>query len=696
VGGALPEAEVRGCPSDRYFNRELSWLEFNRRVLAQAEDESLPLLERVKFVAISANNLDEFFQVRVGGLKAQLSSDAAARSIDGLTAAEQLDRIAARAREQVALQEEIFAKTLAPELAEQGVSLHTWDTLAAEERARLSDLFAAQISPALTPLAIQSGHPFPHISNLSLNLAVGIRDPRTGAERLCRLKVPSLLPRFLGLGGCRFLPLEQLIAAHLESLFPGLEIIAQHAFRVTLDANLSVDPSGAEDLLQAIRSGLYRRRRLNRAVRLELDASASASVRETLVRELALRPADVYACRCHLDLGGLWQLYDLERPDLKQGAWEPLAEPRLAASAGGRREPDVFGVIRSGDVLVHHPYESFHGSIEAFLIQAARDPGVLTIKHTLYRTSGPENPIVRALIQAAHAGKEVVALIELRARFDEESNIEWARSLVDAGVHVVYGSPSLKTHAKIALVVRREGGALRRYCHIGTGNYNPETARVYEDVGLMTASAGIGADVGALFNHLTGWGPVPRYRELLVAPEGLRPALHDLIRSEIPAGDGRIAIKVNGIADRQLIDALYAASQAGVEIDLVVRGICCLRPGVPGLSERIRVRSILGRYLEHSRIFRFGSERRGYRYFIGSADLMTRNLEQRVEVLAPVTDRALEARLEEILRVNLDPHAVHWSLGPDGSWRLRSGGDRFSTQARLQELAEARAAEPAG
>jgi polyphosphate kinase len=694
VGGALPEVDVGGSLSRRYINRELSWLEFNHRVLAQAEDASLPLLERVKFVAICSNNLDEFFQVRVAGLKAQLDADVAPRSIDGLTAAEQLDRIATRARELVALQEEIFAKALAPELAEQGIRLETWDGLGAEERAGLSSLFAAQVLPVLTPLAIHPGLPFPPVSNLSLNLAVGIRDPETGTERLSHLGVPPLLPRFLELPGGRFLPLEQLVAAHLESLFPGLELRAADVFRVTLDARLSVDPSEAEDLLGAIRSGLHRRRRLNRAVRLELDASASARVRELLVRELALSAADVSACRCPLDLGSLWQLCGLDRPDLKQAAWAPVTQPRLAAPARRRGDPDAFGAIRGGDVLVHHPYESFHTSIEAFLTQAARDPDVLTIKHTLYRTSGPENPVVRALIAAAHAGKQVVALIELRARFDEESNIEWARSLVEAGVHVVYGLPALKTHAKIALVVRREGGALRRYCHVGTGNYNPETARVYEDVGLMTASEEIAADVGALFNHLTGWGRVRSYRKLLVAPEGLRPALLRLIRAESLAGDGRIAIKVNGVSDPELIDALYEASGAGVEIDLVVRGICCLRPGVPGLSERIRVRSILGRYLEHSRIFRFGSERRRYRYFIGSADLMTRNLEQRVEVVTPVEDAELQARLEEILQVNLSPGAVHWSLEPDGSWRLRNGEDRFSTQARLQALAQERAEGP--
>jgi polyphosphate kinase len=673
------------APSDRYFNRELSWLEFNRRVLAQAEDADIPLLERVKFLAIFSTNLDEFFQVRVAGLRAQHRARVAKLSIDGLTPLEQLTRLRKTVELFVALQEEIFLKQLQPALAEQGIVFETWDSLGDQDRANLAKLYAELIFPVLTPLSVDPSHPFPHISNLSLNLALTVRDPSHGEERYCRLKVPPLLPRFLSLGRGRFLPVEQLISAHLSPLFPGMEIVSQQAFRVTLDADLAVDTHGhedAEDLLAAIESGLRRRHRLNAAVRLEIEDSARPAVREFLAEGLALEPADVYSCRSSLDLGALWKVFHIDRPDLKHPAYTPTTQRRLREASA---ESGLFGALRTGDVLVHHPYESFQTSMVAFLEHAAGDPDVLAIKHTLYRTSESENPVVRQLIRAAQEGKEVVALVELRARFDEETNIEWARSLIDAGVHVVFGDTELKTHGKVALVVRREGGAIRRYCQIGTGNYNPQTARSYEDISLLTASPAIGSDVGRLFNHLTGFDQSENYQKLLVAPGTLRHSLLAQIRRESEAGDGSIAIKVNALGDPEVIDALYGASCSGVEVDLIVRGICCLRPGVPGLSERIRVRSILGRYLEHSRIWRFGSAARGYRTYIGSADLLARNLDERVEVMVPIEDPALQQRIDEILAIDLSADAIHWRLRATGEWQILRGPNSFSSQQRFQE-----------
>jgi polyphosphate kinase len=680
------ELAASAAPSERYFNRELSWLEFNRRVLAQAEDSDLPLLERVKFLAIFATNLDEFFQVRVAGLRAQHRARVGVGSIDGLTPSEQLARLRRIVEELVAWQEEIFTKQLQPALAEQGITFETWSSLRDADRANLGKLFSELIFPVLTPLSVDPSHPFPNISNLSLNLALSVRDPQNAELRYCRLKVPPFLPRFLQLGDGRFLPVEQLIAAHLGPLFPGMEITSQQAFRVTLDADLAVDAHGhgdAEDLLAAIASGLRRRHRLNDAVRLEIDVSARAEVRDFLAEGLELGPADVYSCRSSLDLGALWKVYHLDRPDLKHPAHIPTTQRRLQdASAGG----GIFSVLRAGDLLVHYPYESFHTSMVSFLEQAAGDPDVLAIKHTLYRTSETENPIMRQLIRAAQEGKEVVALVELRARFDEETNIEWARSLIDAGVHVVFGDTELKTHCKVALVVRRESGVIRRYCQVGTGNYNPQTARSYEDVSLLSASPQIGSDVGRLFNHLTGFDHSGDYQKLLVAPDFLRRSLLAQIRREAEAGDGSIALKVNAIGDREVIEALYDASRAGVEVDLVVRGICCLRPGVRGLSERIRVRSILGRYLEHSRIWRFGSAARGFRSYIGSADLLPRNLDERVEVMVSVEDAALMRRIDEILAIDLAPDAIHWQLLPSGEWRLVRSSASFASQQRFQEL----------
>jgi polyphosphate kinase len=675
----------------RFLNRELSLLDFVGRILALAEDPSLPILERVKFLAIVSQNLDQFFQVRVAGLKAQVDANVGAPSSDGRTPAEQLRQIREEVLGLVRRKQELFSKEVAPRLAESGIRFCDWEALADSDRAQLSQLFHEQIFPVLTPLLVDPAHPFPYISNLSLNLAVVLRDPTNQTHRFARVKVPSNLPRFFLLpDGERFVPFEQLIAAQLDSLFPGMEIVSHYAFRVTRDADLAVEEEEAGDLLVAIESGLRRRRRMNSVVRLEIDASMSARVRSLLLEELELGPEDVYGVQGTLGLEGLWAVYGFDRPELKDKPWVPVTQPRLSGDSNGDSPPDLFAVLREGDVLVHHPYDSFSTSFERFLAQAAADPAVLAIKLTLYRTSGPENPVLRTLTRAAERGKQVVVLVELKARFDEEANIEWARTLEKAGIHVVYGLVGLKTHAKIALVVRQEAGGIRRYCHVGTGNYNPETSRIYEDLGLLSAAPELGADLTEFFNHLTGFSRPQSYRRLILAPEALRPRILELIRRETMAPDGRIVLKMNSLADPEIIDALYRASQSGVEIDLIVRGICCLRPGVPGLSERIRVRSIVGRFLEHSRLFRFGSEARGPRYFLGSADLMPRNLDRRVEVLVSVQDPDLQQRLEGILSVNLMDDAQAWELGPDGAWSKVATRRGLKTQQRLHELARVR------
>jgi polyphosphate kinase len=682
-------AGVDATQPRRFLNRELSQLDFNHRVLALAQDASLPLLERVKFLAIFSQNLDQFFQVRVAGLQAQADAEVGALSPDGCTPREQLAAIHSRVLELVTLAHELFLKDLVPALGAVGIRFSDWSDLDDADRRQLSRRFEEQIFPVLTPLLVDPAHPFPYISNLSLNLAVVLRDPASGAHHFARVKVPSILPRFLVPpdGDC-FVPIEQVIAAHLEALFPGTHVVAHYPFRVTRDANLSIE-EGAEDLLEAIESGLRRRHRMNAVVRLEIDATLSRHVRELLTEEL--EPDVVHSVKGPLDLGGLWAIHALDRPELKDRPWTPITPPRLAHGFGDSGGPSLFDVLREGDLLVHHPYESFDSSFGHFLAQAAADPAVLAIKLTLYRTSGAQNSIVRNLIRAAEEDKQVVVLVELKARFDEETNIDWARTLERAGIHVVYGLVGLKTHAKIALVVRQEEGGIRRYCHVGTGNYHPGTARLYEDLGLFSADPALGADLTQLFNHLTGFSRPQRYRELLVAPSGLRAGILEEIAEESAAPDGRIVCKMNSLSDPEIIDALYRASQHGVEIDLVVRGVCCLRPGVPGLSERIRVRSILGRFLEHSRICRFGSEARGMRYWLGSADLMPRNLDQRVEALVRVEDPALAARLEEILAVNLAPDALAWELGADGSWTRVPGLTGSSTQERFQDLARSRA-----
>jgi len=675
-----------GVDEQRYLNRELSWLDFNARVLAMADQAGTPLLERAKFLAIFSQNLDEFFQVRVAGLKDQVAAGVGAASDDGLTPAQQLDAIRSRVRELLGHQTRVFLEEVAPGLGDVGIRFSNWDELDDDDHEYLVDVFDQQIFPVLTPLAVDPGHPFPYISNLSLNLALMVRDPDSLERRFARVKVPDLLPRFVVMpDGERYVPLEQVIAAHLSTLFPGMVIETHHPFRVTRNADLTLEEDEADDLLMAVEVEL-RRRRFGRAVRLEVPSTMDPEILDLLVRELDVNEDDVYASDAPLDLGGLWHVWELQRPDLKDEPRQSMTPPRLLAAD----EPvDIFARIRAGDILVHHPYESFTRSVEAFVRQAAADPKVLAIKQTLYRTSAA-SPIAAALIRASEAGKQVVVLIELKARFDEQANVAWARALEDAGVHVVYGLVGLKTHTKTVLVVRQEDDGIRRYCHVGTGNYNEKTARTYEDLGLLTCDPQIGADLTQLFNYLTGYGRQEQFRRLLVAPGQLRPQIMALIDNEATHGSaGRITMKMNSLVDDDVIEALYRASQAGVEVDLIIRGICCLRPGVPGLSENIRVRSIVGRYLEHSRIFCFANGREAGQaaFYIGSADLMPRNLDRRVEAAAPVDDRQLQARLREILDVNLADDELAWELLPDGSWRKVPTHRGINTHRVLTELA---------
>ncbi|HUF34051.1 MAG TPA: RNA degradosome polyphosphate kinase [Acidimicrobiales bacterium] len=687
-GGAPDHAE----PSDtRLLNRELSWLDFDARVLEMAARPDVPLLERAKFLAIFAQNLDEFFQVRVAGLKDQVAAGITTVGPDGLRPARQLALIRDRVEALTATQVSLFVSDIAPALSEAGIRLSDWDDLDDDDRAYLVDVFEREIFPVLTPLAVDPGHPFPYISDLSLNLAVMVRDPDTRERRFARVKVPNNVPRFVVMpDGERFVPLEQVIAEHLGALFPGMEIGAHHPFRVTRNADLTLEEEEADDLLAAVEMEL-RRRRFGRAVRLEVMSGIDDETLALLTRELDLGPGDVYVLDGPVDLSGLWNVWDLPRPDLKDEAFTSVAQARLAHVDD--EATDIFARIREGDILVHHPYESFTSSVVAFIRQAAADPKVLAIKQTLYRTSA-DSAIVKALIRAAEQGKQVAALVELKARFDEQANVTWARALEEAGVHVVYGLVGLKTHTKTALVVRQEDDGIRRYCHIGTGNYNERTARLYEDLGLLTCDPDIGADLTQLFNYLTGYGRQERFRRLLVAPGPLRPRLAELIANEAaaPAGTGKIVMKLNSLGDTAMVESLYEASQAGVEIDLIVRGICCLRPGVPGLSERIRVRSIVGRFLEHSRIFYFANGAGPGRpsYLIGSADLMPRNLDRRVEAVLPIEDPGLRERLQEVLDINLGDDERSWTLGPDGSWERVPSTTGTNAHVVLKELARDR------
>jgi polyphosphate kinase len=631
------------------------------------------------------------------------------RSVDGLRPGEQLKVIRDRVRELVARQDHIFLDAVVPALAGAGVRFSDWSSLDDDDRAYLVDVFRRQIFPVLTPLAVDPGHPFPYISNLSLNLLVEVGDPVTGERRVARVKVPPVLPRFVVMpDGERFVPLEQVIAAHLDALFPGMTVGEHQPFRVTRNADLSVEEDEADDLMVAVEMEL-RRRRFGRAVRLEIAAGTSEEMCQLLADELEVPDDAVYLSEAPLALDGLWAVHALDRPDLHEETWTPMTPSPLATA--GNAPVDLFTVLRERDILVHHPYDSFATSVEAFVAQAAADPDVLGIKQTLYRTSG-DSPIVASLIRASEAGKQVAALVELKARFDEEANIGWARALEEAGVHVVYGLLGLKTHSKTALVLRREEEGIRRYCHVGTGNYNSKTARLYEDLGLLTADPDVGADVGDLFNYLTGFSRHTGYRQLLVSPITLRRRVLELIEEQTASGpDGRIVLKLNGLTDAEMIDALYRASCAGVPVDLAIRGLCCLRPGIPDLSENIVVRSVVGQFLEHSRIYQFGrsgpdtpvvaheaggATPSGARptplhLLIGSADLMRRNLDRRIEALVPVRDPELQGRLLEILSLIFSDDTNTWVLGADRRWRRIPSKSGFSAQRRLKELAMQRA-----
>jgi polyphosphate kinase len=674
--------------SDRYLNRELSWLDFNSRVMALGENEEHPLLERARFLAIWGSNLDEFYMVRVAGLMEQIAHGVTSTTPDGMTPREQVEGIGGLATEQYRRADQLF-EDLATGLAKAGITFSGYDTLDAEDRSYLDQLFRDRVFPVVTPLAVDPAHPFPYISNLSLNLAIIVRNPDTQETRFARLKVPPILSRFVVMpDGERFVPLEQVIAAHLDELFPGMEVVEHHAFRVTRNADLEIEEDQGGDLLQAIESELTRQR-FGRVVRLEVLDSMSDEVLDLLMREMDITPAEVIRVRGPLDLAGLFVLVDLDRPDLLWESWTWFTQPRLASRAG--EKTDMFAAVKEGDILVHHPYGSFTSSVQRFIEQAATDPKVLAIKQTLYRTS-KSSPIMSALMEAATEGKQVVALVELKARFDEERNIEWAQRLEDAGVHVVYGVVGLKTHTKIALVVRDEGDRIVRYAHVGTGNYNESTARIYEDIGLFTADPLIGADLSDLFNYLTGYAQHSNYRKLLVSPVTVRSELTRLIKAEAAKGPGgHITFKMNSLVDADMIDVLYEASNAGCRVELIVRGICCLIPGVPGMSENITVRSIVGRYLEHSRIYRFGARGSERHYYIGSADLMPRNLNRRVEALAPVEDKDLQFRLDEILEVNLADDVLAWELGADGAYRRVENRLGVDTHLTLRGLAEARA-----
>ncbi len=669
----------------RYYNRELSWLDFACRVLELIEDESVPLLERVKFISIFGNGLDEFFQVRIAALKDQLAANLGVLSADGMTPREQLKAIRRKLVGMLDRLDAAYEKIVNGELRCKGVQLVEWNDLELLEQELASLHFSKEIFPVLTPLAVDPSHPFPYISNLSLNLAVVVRDTEVDSQRIARVKIPPLLPRLVEVADGRFITLEDVIAAHLEMLFPEMEVGEHYVFRVTRNADLTLEEEEADDLLALVELEL-RRRRFGRAVRLEIVANANPDVVELLVRELELHPDDVYYGSAMMDLGGLWSIYAIDMPELK-GIRAPLVTPPGLLPEGLPR-PEMFGALREHDFLLHHPYETFSGTVEMFVDQAANDPDVLAIKQTLYRTSG-DSAIIESLIRAADSNKQVAVLVELKARFDEQANIGWARKLEQAGVHVVYGLVGLKTHMKAILVVRREADGLKRYCHIGTGNYNAKTARSYEDMGLLSGDQELCSDLSEVFNLLTGFSKKQSYQRLILAPSELRTRITELIREQASLGEaGRVIIKVNGLVDPDIIDELYAASMAGVKIDLLVRGICSLRPQLPGLSENITVRSIVGQYLEHSRVYCFGGgPGAGRTVFIGSADLMPRNLDRRVELLVPLVDPAVEARVVEALSLDLADDVQTWELGSDSVWKRVPNINGFCAQERLGELA---------
>ncbi len=697
------QPQLDAAAPNQLLDREGSWLDYSARLLELAEDEATPLLERTRFLAIFAGAFDEFFMVRVAGLHQRLALGVGSSPTpSGLSAREQLELIATRAHALATRHAAAFGDLVLPALAAHGIELVAYEQLDAAQREGIDTFFAEHVYPVLTPLAVDPAHPFPYISGLSLNLAVVVRDRDAGRQHFARVKVPPLLPRLVSVGEHRFVLLEDLIDAHLPDLFPGLQVLESSVFRVTRNEDTTLEEHDVDNLLQALERELARRR-FGPAVRLEVDANVGERVLSLLRRELEIDTSQLYQIEGPLDLSALWGIADLELPELKYRPMPQVTHPRLRDRGEAKENADVFAVLREGDVLVHHPYDSFATSVQAFVEQAAGDPSVLAIKQTLYRTSG-DSPLVEALINAAEAGKQVLVVVEIKARFDERANIKWAHALEHAGCHVVYGLVGLKTHCKVALVVRAEpDGTLRRYSHIGTGNYNPKTARIYEDFGLLTADPVVGADVADLFNHLSGYTKQREYRNLLVAPDTLRPGLLRLIRKEaenaragLPSG---ITIKVNNLVDEQVIAALYEASSAGVDVQLIVRGMCSLRPGVPGLSERIRVRSIVGRLLEHSRVLWFvnGGEEQ---LWIGSADAMHRNLDRRVEALVQVRDPAARARLRSVLLLACDPGTAAWELGPDGAWTRRTSDENgqplLDYQAALFERAAKQQLDPDG
>ncbi|TNC37501.1 RNA degradosome polyphosphate kinase [Mumia zhuanghuii] len=669
------EAATGDLPEDRFSDRELSWLAFNERVLELAEDPTVPLLERIRFTAIFSGNLDEFFMVRIAGLKRRLAAGLASRRASGIQPREVWLASLETSRELMLRQGALLTDTLRGALDAQGIALLHWGDLDADEQAAVGRAFRARVFPVLTPLAVDPAHPFPYISGLSLNLAVVMRNPATGKSHFARVKVPPIFDRWLEVAPQRFVPLEEVIAAHLDALFPGMEILAHHSFRVTRNEDLEVEEDDAENLLKALEQELLRRK-FGPPVRLEVEDTMDEHVRELLVTELDISADEVFALPAPLDLASLHEIADLDRPELHFEPFVPMTHPDLA-EVESASPVDMFTALREKDVLLHHPYDSFATSVQRFVEQAASDPQVLAIKQTLYRTSG-DSPIIDSLVDAARAGKQVLVLVEIKARFDEQANIRWARKLERAGCHVVYGLLGLKTHCKLCLVVRDEPDGLRRYAHVGTGNYNPKTARLYEDYGLLTTDPRIADDLTDLFNNLSGYSRRESYGQLLVAPAGLRPGIIERIEREVahhragrPAG---VRIKVNSIVDEEIIDALYRASQAGVPVQMLVRGICALRPGVPGMSDNIVVRSVLGRFLEHSRVYWFGGGGEP-EVWIGSADLMHRNLDRRVEVLVRLDRPEHIAEIGAMLELSMDPGIDAWNLGPDGTWtRQQSSG----------------------
>lgn len=685
---ALPD--MGDLPIDRFLDRELSWLAFNRRVLELAEDPTLPLLERVNFAAIFGSNLDEFFMVRVAGLKRRIATGLAVRSASGLEPQEVLNAISAEAHLLQQRHATTFKDVLEPGLREKGIGLISWADLAEEQKVNLKAYFDSQIFPVLTPLAVDPAHPFPYISGLSLNLAVVLRNPDNGTEHFARVKVPPLLPRFVRVPGStgntdvKFIPLEEVIGQFLAKLFAGMEVLQHHTFRVTRNEDLDVDEDEGENLLVALEKELLRRK-FGPPVRLEVAININPQVLELLVRELDIDEEDVYRLPAPLDLTGLFEIAGIKRPELHFAPHNVVTNRYLRNT--DEEKVNFFRAIREREILLHHPYESFSSSVQEFLAQAAADPKVLAIKQTLYRTSG-DSPIVDALIDAAEAGKQVLALVEIKARFDEQNNITWARKLEQAGVHVVYGIVGLKTHCKLSLVIRQEGDTLRRYCHIGTGNYNPKTARFYEDYGLLTSRDQVGEDLTRLFNQLSGYAPDASFKALLVSPNGVREGLTERIEREIGFHEegkpARIQIKVNSLVDEQIIDSLYKASQAGVPVDVLVRGMCALKPGVPGLSENIKVRSVLGRYLEHSRVFTFAAGG-DPEIFIGSADMMHRNLDRRVEALVRIVQPDHIKELQDLFTLAMSETSSSWHLETNGTWTRHQFDDSGKKLVDVQD-----------